>query len=144
MRSGTNTGTNFESPHWKGRFFGNIIKVRKRDRRRVNRKLAVVSFTAIVKTGYRLLIESKAYPQISKCDKITTKAGGRNETEKSYKTWTMSAVLWVAVKEDILERGQDFGKEYKRKPGGGRKSLPKWLVLKATLHKKSTESQEKW
>jgi len=56
------------------------------------------------------------------------------EQKKSYKLWTISADFWKAVKEDIPERSRDSKIEYKRKPGGGRKPLPKQQVLEGIFY----------
>jgi len=65
------------------------------------------------------------------------------EEKKSYKSWTISDAFWEAVKEDIPKRGRNSGKEYKRKPGGGRKSLPKRQVLERILYVLRTGCQWK-
>jgi len=56
------------------------------------------------------------------------------EEKKSYKSWTISDAFWEAVKEDIPKRCRNSGKEYQRKPGGGRKPLPKRQVLEGIFY----------
>jgi len=54
--------------------------------------------------------------------------------KKSYKSWTISDELWEIIKEDIPERQRRDDKEYKRRPGGGRKHLPKRQVLEGIFY----------
>jgi len=65
------------------------------------------------------------------------------EKKKSYKSWTISDAFWEAVKEKILERSRAAGKEYKRKPGGGRKPLPKRRVVEGIVYVLRTDCQWK-
>ena len=53
--------------------------------------------------------------------------------KKSYQSWTISDEFWEAVKDEIPERQREEGRTYKRKPGGGRKPLPKRQVLEGIL-----------
>ena len=64
-------------------------------------------------------LEPKSLSANKKCDIIDAKGGGKME-QKSYKSWTISDGLWEAVKDDIPKRQRAEGKEYKRKPGGGK------------------------
>jgi len=41
---------------------------------------------------------------------------------KSYKSWTISDEFWEAIKDEVPAHERDPEREYKRKPGGGRKS----------------------
>lgn len=63
--------------------------------------------------------------------------------QKSYKSWTISDGFWEAVKDDIPKRQRVKGKEYKRKPGGGRKPLPKRQVLEGIFYVLRTGCQWK-
>ena len=50
--------------------------------------------------------------------------------EKSYKSWTLSDEFWEKVKDYIPKNpGRDPEKEYKHKPGQGRKRLEPRKVL---------------
>lgn len=63
--------------------------------------------------------------------------------KKSYRSWTISDELWEEVKDEIPERQRITGKEYKRKPGGGRKPLPKRQVLEGIFYVLRTGCQWK-
>ena len=63
--------------------------------------------------------------------------------EKSYKSWTISDAFWEAIKDEIPERRRAEGKAYKRKPGGGRKPLPKRRVLEGIFYVLRTGCQWK-
>lgn len=63
--------------------------------------------------------------------------------KKSNQSWTISDELWEAVKDEIPERQRKAGKEYKRKPGGGRKPLPKRQVLEGIFYVLRTGCQWK-
>ncbi len=43
------------------------------------------------------------------------------EEQKSYQSWTLSTEFWDKIKALIPTYQRDTNKEYKRKPGGGRK-----------------------
>jgi len=63
--------------------------------------------------------------------------------KKSYKSWTISDELWEILKEDIPERQRRDDKEYKRRPDGGRKDLPKRQVLEGIFYVLRTVCQWK-
>jgi len=63
--------------------------------------------------------------------------------KKSYKSWTISDELWEILKDDIPERHRHDDKEYKRRPGGGRKPLPKRQVLEGIFYVLRTGCQWK-
>ena len=63
--------------------------------------------------------------------------------KKSYKSWTISDAFWEAIKDEIPERQRSAEKTYKRKPGGGRKPLPKRQVLEGIFYVLRTGCQWK-
>jgi len=63
--------------------------------------------------------------------------------KKSYRSWTISDEFWEAIKDEIPDRQRRADKEYKRKPGGGRKPLPKRQVLKGIFYVLRTGCQWK-
>lgn len=56
------------------------------------------------------------------------------ETQKSYKSWTVSEEFWEAVKGYIPKRERDPKKVYKCAPGRGRKPIPPRKVLEGILY----------
>ena len=65
------------------------------------------------------------------------------DEKKSYKSWTISDAFWEAIKEEIPDRSRNPEKEYQRKPGGGRKPLPKRQVLEGIFYVLRTGCQWK-
>ena len=63
--------------------------------------------------------------------------------KKSYKSWTISDAFWEAIKDEVPERQRSAEKTYKRKPGGGRKPLPKRQVLEGIFYVLRTGCQWK-
>ncbi len=63
--------------------------------------------------------------------------------KKSYRSWTISDELWEGVKDEIPEHQRSADKEYRRKPGGGRKPLPKRQVLEGIFYVLRTGCQWK-
>ena len=53
---------------------------------------------------------------------------------KGYKSWTISDELWEEIKDEIPQRHRDKNKEYKNKPGQGRKPIPPRKVLEGILY----------
>lgn len=53
---------------------------------------------------------------------------------RSYQSWTISDEFWDAVKDLIPKKERDSNKEYRRKPGGGRKPLDARRVLEGILY----------
>ena len=62
---------------------------------------------------------------------------------QAYKSWTISDELWEAVKPYIPEHERDANREYKRKPGGGRKPPDKRKILEAIMYVLRTGCQWK-
>ena len=54
--------------------------------------------------------------------------------KKGYKSWTISEELWEKAKPLIPEYQREEGREYKRKPGGGRKPPDKRGILEAIIY----------
>jgi transposase len=50
------------------------------------------------------------------------------------KSWEITDGFWLEVKYLIPEKERDAGKEYKRKPGGGRKAMDPRKVLEAIFY----------
>ncbi len=50
------------------------------------------------------------------------------------KPWTLSDEFWEIVKDEIPQRKRDTNREYKRKPGGGRKAADPRKVLEGILY----------
>lgn len=48
---------------------------------------------------------------------------------RSTKSWEISDAFWEAIKEKIPKRERQAGKDYKRKPGAGRKPMEPRQVL---------------
>jgi transposase len=63
--------------------------------------------------------------------------------KKSYKSWVMSDEFWEAVRDEIPEHTRDPEREYKRKPGGGRKPPDKRAILGRILYVLRTGCQWK-
>lgn len=56
------------------------------------------------------------------------------EEQKSYQSWTISDEFWVEIKKHIPNRERDPNREYKCKPGRGRRPLEKRRVLERILY----------
>ena len=63
--------------------------------------------------------------------------------KKSYRSWTISDAFWEAIKDEIPERQREDSRTYRRKPGGGRKPLPKRQVLEGIFYVLRTGCQGK-
>ena len=53
--------------------------------------------------------------------------------KEAYKSWTLSDELWETARAYIPEHQREQNKDYKRKPGGGRKPPDKRKILAAIL-----------
>jgi transposase len=62
---------------------------------------------------------------------------------KAIKSWTVSDTLWNKVASLIPKREREKGKKYKRKPGGGRKSMEPRKVFEAIVYVLRTGCQWK-
>ena len=65
------------------------------------------------------------------------------EKKKYYRSWTLSDELWERVKDEIPQRKRDTDKEYKNKPGQGRKPIPPRKILEGILYVLRTGCQWK-
>ena len=65
------------------------------------------------------------------------------EKKKYYRSWTLSDELWERVKDEIPKRKRDSDKEYKNKPGQGRKPIPPRKVSEGILYVLRTGCQWK-
>ena len=65
------------------------------------------------------------------------------EKKKYYRSWTLSDELWERVKDEIPQRKRDTNKEYKNKPGQGRKPIPPRKILEGILYVLRTGCQWK-
>ena len=65
------------------------------------------------------------------------------EKKKYYRSWTLSDELWEKVKDEIPKRKRDTNKEYKNKPGQGRKPIPPRKILEGILYVLRTGCQWK-
>ncbi len=63
--------------------------------------------------------------------------------KKSYKSWTISDEFWEAIKDEIPVYERDPNKEYKRKPGGGRKPPDMRKILEGIFYVLRTGCQWK-
>jgi transposase len=67
-------------------------------------------------------------------EKAAREYNREHEAYSSYKSWTISDSFWEAVKEYIPEHEREPEKEYRRKPGGGRKPPDKRVILEGILY----------
>lgn len=65
------------------------------------------------------------------------------EKLKSYKSWTISDEFWEAIKNELPTHERDPNKDYKRKPGGGRKPPDMRKILAGILYVLRTGCQWK-
>lgn len=65
------------------------------------------------------------------------------EKKKYYRSWTLSDELWEKVKDEIPKRKRDPEKEYKNRPGRGRKPIPPRKILEGILYVLRTGCQWK-
>ena len=65
------------------------------------------------------------------------------EKKKYYRSWILSDELWKRVKDKISQRKRDINKEYKNKPGQGRKQIPPRKILEGILYVLRTGCQWK-